>query len=91
MNEKHKIDFTTFVLSISSAAFMGMGLTPKPNEGAASLDLDLAKHNIDLLDLLREKTKNNLTPEESRLLEGLLFETRMKFLEVQKNNSSTKT
>jgi hypothetical protein len=70
-----KIDLTTFFLSISSAAFMGLG---------SEVDLELAKQNIDLLELMQEKTKGNRNPEEERLIEQLLFETRMKFVEVQK-------
>jgi hypothetical protein len=70
-----KIDLTTFFLSISSAAFMGLG---------SEVDLELAKQKIDLLELMQEKTKGNRNPEEERLIEQLLFETRMKFVEVQK-------
>jgi hypothetical protein len=65
-----KIDLTTFFLSISSAAFMGL---------QDKVDLELAKQNIDLLELMQEKTKGN------RLIEQLLFETRMRFVEIQKN------
>lgn len=83
MNDK-KIDFTTFILSISSAAFMGLGLHPKPGENTPSLDLDLAKQNIDLLELIKEKTMNNLTKDEQKLVDGLLYEMRMRFLEVKK-------
>jgi hypothetical protein len=71
-----KIDLTTFFLSISSAAFMGL---------QDKVDLELAKQNIDLLELMQEKTKGNRNTEEDRLIEQLLFETRMRFVEVQKN------
>ncbi len=79
-----KLDFTTFVLSVSSAAFMGLGMTPKPGSSKPEVDLNLASQNIDLLELLKEKTKNNLSAEESKLLDNLLFETRMRFVEIQK-------
>jgi hypothetical protein len=78
------LDFTTFVLSVSSAAFMGLGLTPRPGAEKAEVDLELARQNIDLLDLIKEKTRNNLTPDEDKLLDSLLFETRMRFIEAQK-------
>lgn len=77
-----KIDLTTFFLSISSAAFMGLGLV-NPEGSAPEIDLNLAKQNIDLLELMQEKTKGNRTPEEDRLIEQLLFETRMRFIEIQ--------
>jgi hypothetical protein len=82
-----KIDFTTFILSISSAAYIGLGIAPPGMEGEKpAVDLELAKQNIDLLELMWEKTRGNRTPEEERLLEQLLFETRMRFVEVQKSS-----
>ena len=81
--EDTKIDFTTFVFSVSSAAFMGLGLVPKPGTNKSEVDLILAKQNIDLLELIQEKTKNNLTSEEVKLLENLLLETRMKFVQLK--------
>lgn len=79
-----KLDFTTFVLSVSSAAFMGLGLAPRPGTNKSEIDLNLASQNIDLLELMKEKTKNNLSAEETKLLDNLLFETRMRFVELQK-------
>ncbi len=76
-----KIDLTTFFLSISSAAYMSMGAS---DQGSPRVDLELAKQNIDLLELMQEKTRGNRTPDEDRLIEQLLFETRMKFIEVKK-------
>jgi len=85
-----KIDLTTFFLSISSAAYMGLGIIP-PQEGAEPMvDLELARQNIDLLELMQEKTQGNRSTEEDKLLEQLLFETRMKFVEKQKEMSSQK-
>lgn len=73
-----KLDLTTFILSVSTAAYMGLGRGAK-----GEINLDLARQNIDLLELLWEKTQGNRTPDEEKLLESLLFETRMKFVEVQ--------
>ncbi len=83
-NKTATLDFTTFLLSVASAAYMGLGMTPRPGNENPSLDLSLAKQNIDLLELMKDKTKSNLTPEESRLLDHLLFETRMRYVEAQK-------
>jgi hypothetical protein len=80
------IDFPTFVLSIASAAMMGLGLAPRPDSGKQKVDLELARQNIDLLDLIQKKTKNNLTPDEENLMERVLFEVRAKFLEVSKKS-----
>ena len=78
------IDFQTFVLSVASAAMMGLGLAPRPDSGKTEVDLELARQNIDLLDLIQKKTVKNLTPDEDKLLERVLFEVRTKFLEVSK-------
>ena len=88
-----KIDLTTFFLSISSAAFIGLGIVPpgyKKNASEPEIDLDLAKQNIDLLELMQEKTKGNCSAEEEKLLEQLLFETRLRFMEVQKKTAGSK-
>lgn len=78
------IDFPTFVLSVASAAMMGLGLAPRPDSGKQQVDLELARQNIDLLEMIQGKTKGNLSDEEHKLLERVLFEVRTKFLEVSK-------
>lgn len=83
-----QIDFTTFCLSVASAAYMGLGLAPPGEEKKPEVNLELARHNIDLLELMKDKTKGNLSPEESRLLEQLLFEARMLFVEAQKRQGT---
>jgi hypothetical protein len=84
-----KIDLTTFFLSISSAAFMGLGIVPSGEKQELQVDLELARQNIDLLELISEKTKGNRTTEEDRLIEQLLFETRMRFVETQTRKKSS--
>lgn len=85
-SQSRSLDFTTFVLSISSAAFMGLGLAPRPDTNKPEIDLELAKQNIDLLELMKEKTKGNLSQEEEKLLDSMLFETRLRFVETQKQS-----
>src|SRR5688572_26917432 len=53
-----------------------------PRGGEPVVNLDLAKHNIDLLGVLEEKTRGNLTPEEKRLLDSVLYELRMRYVSV---------
>jgi Domain of unknown function (DUF1844) len=79
------IDFPTFVLSVGSAAMMGLGLAPRPESGKAEVDITLARQNIDLLEMIQGKTRNNLTPDEEKLLDRVLYEVRTKFLEVSKS------
>lgn len=79
-----KIDFSTFILSLASAAMIGLGLAPRPDTGKTQVDLEMARQNIDLLELIQQKTKNNLSADEERMIERVLFEIRTKYLEVSK-------
>lgn len=78
------VDFATFLLSLGSSALMHMGDVPRPDTGKPQIDLDLAKHSIDLISMLEEKTKGNLTPQEAQLLEQLLFDLRLRYVEATK-------
>lgn len=76
------IDFYTFVLSLGSSAFVHLGDAPHPETGQpAEPDLLLAKQTIDILAMLGEKTKGNLTQEEERFLETLLTDLRLRFVQ----------
>ncbi len=83
-HELPSIDFPTFVLSLSHSALMHLGEAPHPDDGRVERNLPLAKQNIDLLGLLEEKTKGNLTGDEERLLSQVLFDVRMRYLELAK-------
>lgn len=72
--------FSTFVLSLASSALMQLGEVPNPETGQMEESLPMARHTIDVLDMLREKTRQNLDDEERRLLEGVLYEVRMKYV-----------
>jgi hypothetical protein len=74
-----KLDLTTFFISVSQAAMQSM------DEQAR--DLEMARHNIDLLELLQDKTKGNRTPEEDQLLEHLLFQLRMTYVKSDPRSS----
>ncbi len=78
------IDFTTFVLSLSASALVHMGLAPGPDGARHEPDLPLARQNVDILLLLQEKTKGNLTGAEERLLHQILFDLRMRFIDQVK-------
>lgn len=78
------VDFPTFVLSLGSSALMHLGEAPHPGSGASEKDLPLAKHSIDILTMLQEKTRGNLTPPEAQLLENLLYDLRLRYVEVAK-------
>lgn len=73
------IDFTTFVLSLSTQALMQLGEVKDP-ECQDAQDLMMARQTIDLLGLLESKTKGNLTGEEEQLLQQILYDLRMRFV-----------
>jgi hypothetical protein len=74
------IDFTTFVFSLSSSAAIHLGLTPHPERPDCCENLPMAKQTIDILALLQEKTKGNLTGEEERMLADVLYNLRMAYV-----------
>lgn len=75
------IDFYTFVLSLGSSAFIHLGDTPHPETGQPMPpNLELAHQAIDILAMLREKTRGNLTPEEEKFLENLLTDLRLRYV-----------
>ena len=78
--ESGAVDFTTFLLGLASSALIHMGATPHPETGLVQRDEALARQSLDLLALLKEKTRGNLTPEEERLFAALLTDLRLKFL-----------
>lgn len=75
-----KPTFSTFVLSLASSALVQLGEVPDPSSGTVAEDLALAKHSIDILSMLQDKIATGLDEEEKRLLDGLLYELRMKFV-----------
>jgi hypothetical protein len=76
------IDFATFVLSLSHSALVHLGDAPDPSGGVPPRDVAMAKQTIDLLAVLQEKTTGNLTGEEERLLDQVLYDLRMRYVEV---------
>lgn len=82
------ISFAAFVLSLAHTAAVHFGDIPDPVSGqAAEPNLPAAQQMIDILSLLEAKTRGNLTAEERQLLEQLLFELRMRYVEVDKPKS----
>jgi len=82
MPDLPSIDFATFVLSLSHSALLYMGDAPHPEDEHVEPSLPLAKQNIDLLGLLEQKTKGNLTGDEETLLAQVLTDLRHKYVEL---------
>jgi hypothetical protein len=82
--------FAMLVSYLSTTAMFQLGLLPGPGGEYIPSDLANASRTIDLLEVLQEKTRSNLTSQETKLLDDVLYELRMTFLEVQKRASRQK-
>jgi hypothetical protein len=81
---KHPIEFNTFLLGLASTALIHLGDTPHPETGKAERDLELARQSVELLSMLREKTRGNLTADEERFFDNLLADLRLRFVAASK-------
>ena len=80
----NEVTFSVFIMSLYTSAVVSLGESPDPTTGQTEASLPHAKQIIDVLGILREKTRGNLDREEDALLNGLLYELRMRYL--QKTN-----
>ncbi len=84
-----QIDFSTFILSLSTSALYHLGLVEDPQTGQkAPPDLVLASQTIDTLEVLQEKTQGNLDDQEQNLLTSLLYELRTRYVEASQQQKS---
>src|SRR5437016_4420814 len=78
-----EIDFGSFVVSLATSALMHLGECHGEGQ-EPEVDLPLAKQTIDIIGMLRDKTRGNLTTEESQMVDSALYDLRLKFLEAKK-------
>ena len=85
LGELPKIDFSSLVLSLGTTALFQMGAVQDLNTGQnQEMDILAVQQTIDTLEMLREKTVGNLTDEERKLIDSLLYEVRMRFVESKR-------
>ncbi len=77
-----KASFDTLVNTMATQAFFAMGLIPDPRSGQRVQHLELARHHIDMLGVIEEKTKGNLTDEEQKMLSSILYELRNNYITI---------
>lgn len=82
--------FANFLMSIASNAASSLGMMEHPVTHKREVDLELGKHWIDVLGMLQDKTRNNLSPQEKQILEGLLADLRMQYVSLA-NATTQKT
>jgi hypothetical protein len=74
--------FPSLLVGLATSAFIHLGESPEPGQESSQVDLPAAKHAIDLLGVLKIKTKGNLESEEEALLETLLYDLRLKYVKA---------
>jgi hypothetical protein len=77
-----EIDFTHFILSLSSSVLIQLGEIQDPFTQKSAKNLPSAKQTIDLIGMLKEKTKGNLTPEEEKVIDYVLYDLRMRYVKA---------
>jgi hypothetical protein len=75
--------FVTLAMSIASSAVISLGLAPDPQTNKTKVNLELARFNIDLLDMLEQKTKGNLVKEEQDFITQVLADLKLRFVEAK--------
>ena len=83
-NFKLEASFVTLSMSIASSAAISLGLAPDTATNKVAVNTEVARFNIDLLDMLQNKTKGNLLKEEADFLERVVADLKLKFVEVSK-------
>jgi hypothetical protein len=79
----HPVDFATHILSLASSAFVALGKVPAPSGETQDIDLETARYLIDVLGMLEGKTKGNLDDAEDKLLQSLIYDLRVAFVDAQ--------
>lgn len=85
---KTLIDFQTFILSLASSAMVHLGRVPDPTGQAPERNLEMARQTIDILTMLRDKTHGNLDPTEAPLLDRVLHDLRVAWVEETRRRAS---
>ena len=83
-SELPQIDFGMFVMSLASSVLVHLGEIDHPEAKSREPNLPLAKQTVDILGMLRDKTRGNLSQEEAQLLDNLLYDLRMKYVDAKK-------
>ena len=78
--------FAEFILSLSSSAFVNLGQIPNPMTGRPEMDLEAAGSIIDILQILEQKTRGNLTPYEKEVMEKTLYQLKLLYVQARQRN-----
>ena len=79
-----EVTFSAFIMSLNTSVLFHLGEIADPETGVKNVNTDLARHAIDTLVVIEQKTKGNLTPEEAELLKNILYDAKMRFVKLIK-------
>ncbi len=79
-----EVTFSAFVMSLNTSVLFHMGEIADPATGEKIVELDLARHGIDTLTLIQNKTKGNLSNDEEEMLKNIIYDLKMRFVNVAK-------
>ena len=79
-----EVTFPTFIMSLNTSVLFHLGELPDPETGQRVVNVDLARHAIDTLVVLEQKTKGNLDDEESELIKNILYDVKIRFVKAVK-------
>jgi Domain of unknown function (DUF1844) len=82
-DQKLEANFSTLIISIASSAVVNLGLEKNPQTNKIEKNLGVAQYSIDLLVLLKEKTKNNLSANEQNYLDAIIQDLQLKFVQAK--------
>ncbi len=85
------VTFSTFILGLSTQALLHLGDIADPTTGRVARDLNAAKHVIDILGILRDKTRGNVEPTEESLLDSMLYDLRMRYVALMRSGAKEGT
>jgi hypothetical protein len=79
-----EVTFSAFIMSLNTSVLYHLGEIKDPGTGTTEINYDLAKHAIDTLVLLEQKTKGNLTADEAEMLKNIVYDVKMRFVKAVK-------
>lgn len=88
-SEPPEIDFSSFILSLSTSALIQLGGIADPITQKPAKNLQAAKQTIDILGIMQQKTKGNLTPQEQKLIDTALYDLRMHYVNSSKGEGQS--
>ncbi len=79
-----EVTFSAFVMSLNTSVLFHLGVIEDPATGKKEIDLDLARHGIDTLTLIQQKTTGNLSNDEEEMLKNILYDLKIRFVQTAK-------